>query len=144
MAVIHIITPEYLPARGGVGDYTRAVARGLSDAGEDVHVWCPSEGHGEPGDRFQVHPDLGRFRSVDLKHAGAALDKFPGPRRLLVQWVPHGFGYRAMNLHFCVWLWRRAAAGDHVELMVHEPYLAFWEGTWRQTAAAVVLATPRG
>jgi glycosyltransferase involved in cell wall biosynthesis len=43
-----------------------------------------------------------------------------------------------MNLRFCYWLWQRASRGDQVELMVHEPYLAFWEGTWRQNAAAVV------
>src|SRR5206468_6720533 len=107
VAVIHLITPEYLPKRGGVGDYTRAVARGLSDAGENVHVWCTSESRGEPGDRFPVHPEFGRFSARDLRRAGAALDRFPGPRRLLVQWVPHGFGYRAMNLGFCFWLWRR-------------------------------------
>src|SRR6266566_6876561 len=129
MALIHLITPEYLPHRGGVGDYTRAVACGLAKAGDDVHVWCSSEGHGESGDQFSVHPDLGRFSSGDLKHADTALNRFPAPRRLLVQWVPHGFGYRAMNLRFCLWLWQRASAGDAVELMVHEPYLAFWEGT---------------
>jgi glycosyltransferase involved in cell wall biosynthesis len=138
VAVIHIITPEYLPSRGGVGDYTRAVARGLTDAGEEVHVWCTAEGRGQPGDRFLVHPDFGHFSASDLKRAGAALNRFPAPRRLLVQWVPNGFGYKAMNLHFCFWLWQRASAGDDVELMVHEPFFAFWEGTWRQTAAAAV------
>ena len=137
MHLIHIITPEYLPDRGGVGDYVRGIARGLAEAGDDVHVWCKSGGHGEPGDRFLVHPDFGQFRASDLKHAGAALDRFPAPRRLLVQWVPHGYGYRAMNLRFCVWLWQRASAGDVVELMVHEPYLA-WGGSSRQMAAAVV------
>jgi hypothetical protein len=39
---------------------------------------------------------------------------------------------------FCLWLWKRARGGDEIELMVHEPYLAFWEGTWRQTAVAAV------
>jgi hypothetical protein len=42
-----------------------------------------------------------------------------------------------MNLGFCIWLWQRAAKGDVVELMVHEPFLA-WAGTWRQTAAAAL------
>ena len=136
--IIHIITPEYLPEHGGVGDYVRGVARGLAEAGDDVHVWCKSGGRGEPGDRFPVHPEFGGFSARDLKHAGEALDRFPAPRRLLVQWVPHAFGYRAMNLRFCVWLWQRASKGDAVELMVHEPYLAFWAGTWRQAAAAAV------
>ena len=45
-----------------------------------------------------------------------------------MQWVPHGFGYRSMNLGFCLWLRPRARSGDQVELMVHEPYLEF---SWR-------------
>jgi hypothetical protein len=42
-----------------------------------------------------------------------------------------------MNVPFCLWLKRRAEAGDCIELMVHEPYLEF-AGTWRQAAAAAV------
>lgn len=135
--VIHIITPEYFPERGGVGDYARGVARGLADAGDEVHVWCKSGSRGEPGDAFLVHPDFGEFTARDLTQAGAALDRYPAPRRILVQWVPHAFGYHAMNLRFCLWLWHRASTGDQVELMVHEPYLA-WRGTWRQAGAAAV------
>jgi glycosyltransferase involved in cell wall biosynthesis len=138
MAIIHLLTPEYAPKVGGVADYTRVVARGLADEGEDVHVWCSSDGKGSAGDRFTVHPDLGQFRGADLARAGKCLDAFPRPRRVIVQWVPHAYGFRAMNLGFCLWLWTRASRGDEIELMVHEPYLAFWEGSWRQTAAAMV------
>src|SRR6185436_6115778 len=61
------------------------------------------------------------------------------PRRLLVQWVPHGYGYRSMNLPFCLWLWKRAKfSHDHVELMVHEPFLAFREGSAKQDLVAAV------
>jgi glycosyltransferase involved in cell wall biosynthesis len=135
---IHIITPEYHPNCGGVADYTQQVARGLADAGDEVHVWAPANTSGVDGDRFVVHAELGSFRAADLAHADRLLDRFAPPRRLLVQWVPHGYGFRAMNLRFCLWLWTRARRGDQVEVMVHEPYLAFWEGTWRQTAAAGV------
>ena len=142
MPTLHILTPEYPPATGGVADYTRLIARRLAHAGEEVHVWCPSRttAHStrDGSEAFEVHSDLGTFRAADLVRAGLLLDRFAAPRRLLVQWVPHGYGFRAMNLGFCYWLWRRAFRGDHVELMVHEPYLAFWEGTWRQNAAAVV------
>ena len=135
---LHILTPEYPPTRGGIADYTEVIARALTQAGEDVHVWCPPNGSREPADGFHIHPELGEFRAADLARAGKLLDHFERPRRLIVQWVPHGYGFRAMNLYFCCWLWSRARNGDHVELMVHEPYLAFWEGTWRQSAAAVV------
>jgi hypothetical protein len=44
-----------------------------------------------------------------------------------------------MNLPFCFWLWRRAKLkGDRVELMVHEPFLAFGEGSRKQDAAALI------
>jgi len=87
----------------------------------------------------EVHPVLGKFSASDLKAAGRALDSFPQPRHLLVQWVPHGFGYKSLNLPFCLWLWQRAARhGDRVDLMVHEPSLPFEKGRWRQNAAALV------
>jgi hypothetical protein len=67
------------------------------------------------------------------------LDRFAAPRRLLVQWVPHGYGYQSMNVPFCLWLWNRAALRrDRIDIMVHEPYLAFGYGSWRQEAVAVV------
>src|SRR6185295_20387626 len=71
--------------------------------------------------------------------AGQGLDKFPAPRRLLVQWVPQGYGYRSLNLPFCLWLWHRARfKKDRVEVMVHEPFLAYGEGSPKQDLAAVV------
>lgn len=138
MGVIHLLTPEYPPKIGGVADYSRQVAHALAEAGEDVHVWCPVPGDGAAADRVAVHAELGTFEPADLARVGHLLDRFPSPRRLFVQWVPHGYGRRAMNIPFCFWLWRRASAGDQIELMVHEPYLHLWEGNWRQTAAAVV------
>jgi glycosyltransferase involved in cell wall biosynthesis len=137
--VRHLIAPEYPPRSGGVGDYVQQLAAALRQAGEEVHVWCPSV-NGAPAvsDSVYVHRDLGRFRPDDLRRVGEQLDRFPAPRRILVQWVPHGYGYRSMNLGFCLWLWNRARRGDEqIELMVHEAFLAF-EGSWRQYAAALV------
>jgi glycosyltransferase involved in cell wall biosynthesis len=137
MPFIHLVTPEYPPTIGGVGDYTRQVARGLADAGDDVHVWCPGGEEDRSERTVTVHRTLGGFGRADLQRTDAALRAFPAPRRILVQWVPHGYGRRAMNVPFCLWLGRRAAAGDRVELMVHEPYLEF-AGSWRQAMAAAV------
>jgi glycosyltransferase involved in cell wall biosynthesis len=137
----HLVTCEYPPAVGGVADYSREVAEGLAAAGDEVHVWCPavalgSVPPGRPG--VHLHPVLGAFRPGDLCHLDAALDAAAEPHRVLVQWVPHGYGYRSMNVRFCAWVWRRARRGSPIDLMVHEPYLAFHEGSWRQDAAAVV------
>jgi glycosyltransferase involved in cell wall biosynthesis len=44
-----------------------------------------------------------------------------------------------MNLSFCLWLRKRAVTyHDCVELMVHEPYLTFGEGSWKQSGVAAV------
>ena len=139
----HLITGEYPPQAGGVGDHTFLLATNLAAAGDEVHVWCPpAEGAARdvgfaPG--VFVHRELGRFAPADLRRVGRLLDEFGAPGRILVQWVPHGYGYRSMNLPFCVWLWKRAARRrDAVEVMVHEPYLTFGGGSWRQAGVAAV------
>jgi glycosyl transferase family 1 len=135
----HLVTSEFPPDVGGVSDYTWQLAGALAAAGDEVHVWCP----GEPRTSMagvEVHAALGTMSAADLRRVDAQLDACPGPRRLLVQWVPHGFGYRSMNLGFCLWLARRARAGDHVELMVHEPYMEF---SWRSPAHSAMAAVHR-
>lgn len=137
----HFITCEYPPRVGGVGDHTRLVAEGLAAAGDRVHVWCPAtDGASEESPRgVNVRRELGEFSPADLRRAGRMLDEFDAPRRLLVQWVPHGYGYRSMNVWLCLWLWARARVrGDEVTLVVHEPFLAFGEGSRRQDAVALV------
>ena len=135
-----MITSEYPPQAGGVSDYTYWVAAGLAADGDEVHVWCPACPGTQPQtERVVLHRELGAVTPADLRRVGQGLDRSPSPRRLLVQWVPHGYGYRSMNLAFCWWLWHRSAHhGDRVEIMVHEPYLAFRTGPWRQNAAALV------
>ncbi len=140
--VRHVITPEYPPQPGGVSDYTKQVAEGLAAEGEEVHVWCPSARTALPPEpdlgSIHVHRDLGRVMPADLKALDAKLNGFAAPRQILVQWVPHGYGRRSMNLPFCFWLWRRAKKhGDVVQVMVHEAFLTF-EGSWRQYGAALV------
>jgi glycosyltransferase involved in cell wall biosynthesis len=135
----HLITSEFPPQPGGVSDYTHLIGAGLAAAGDEVHVWCPpAEDEAPPADGVTVHRELGHFAPSDLRRVGRRLDEFEGPRTLLVQWVPHGYGYRAMNLPFCLWLRRRARQGDRVDLMVHEPFLDFRAGSWKQKGVAAV------
>lgn len=139
VVVWHLVTPEFAPRGGGVGDYTRLVADGLAEAGDEVHVWCPPVGELSAPTLAAIHHELGAIRPSDLRRVGRRLDAFSKPRHLLVQWVPHGYGCRSMNLPFCAWLWWRARVrGDRVDIMVHEPYLAFWEHRWRHAAVALV------
>ena len=134
----HIITSEYPPDVGGVSDYTRQVAEGLAHTGAEVHIWCPRPTSTRGPARVRVHATLGRIRPSDLRRVGDQLDEFDGPRRLLVQWVPHGFGYHSMNVWFCLWLLRRSMSGDVVELMVHEAYSDFRRGPLRHVVMACV------
>lgn len=141
MAERHLLTCEYPPRIGGVADHTRLVAEGLAAAGDMVHVWCPADVGEVPAlsAGVTVRRELGSFGPSDLRRVGRMLNCFAAPRRLLVQWVPHGYGYRSMNVWFCLWLCARAfVRGDEVTYIVHEPFLAFGEGSRRQDAVALV------
>ncbi|MEO6212386.1 MAG: glycosyltransferase family 4 protein [Vicinamibacterales bacterium] len=138
MSEWHVIASEYPPQIGGVSSYVASIAAGLGAAGHRVHIWCPpADGLRPEPAGVTVHGECGQFRPQDVRRVGRMLDGFTAPRRLLVQWVPHGFGYRSMNLGFCLWVRQRARKGDCVDLMVHEPFLAFG-GNWKQRAAAAV------
>jgi glycosyltransferase involved in cell wall biosynthesis len=101
----HILTGEYPPQPGGVGDYTRQLACGLAAAGDEVQVWCPpcvGPPPDDPGVRVRRLPDHFGPRSLVALHAAVAGGR--EPTRLLVQYVPHAFGFKGMNLPFCWWL----------------------------------------
>src|SRR5687768_10648647 len=104
----HIVTSEYPPQLGGVSGYARGVAVGLAAKGHPVHVWAPPGAEPRvPVPGIELHEDLGRFHRADLRRAGEAMDRLPGPRRLFVQWVPHGYGFLSMNVGFCLWVLQR-------------------------------------
>jgi glycosyltransferase involved in cell wall biosynthesis len=138
--VIHLITCEYPPVVGGVADHTQGLALALAAAGMSVHVWCPP-GEAPPAGAAGVHvhvlPD--HFGPRALRVLQRDLGTCSAPRRLFVQWVPHGYGRRSVNVPFCTWVLRRARVhGDRVEVMVHEPYLGFDRRRARQTGAALL------
>lgn len=114
----HLITGEYPPKIGGVGDYSQLVARGLAAAGDNVHVWTSAAPGCDTDDtKITVHRLPGHFGYRAL----AMLDRSIGQSaedRLLVQYVPHAFGFKAMNLPFCAWLFKRRRAQNVV--MFHE------------------------
>ena len=118
MAVWHLITGEYPPQPGGVSDYSRLVACGLAGAGDEVHVWapeCAAQLQGDDG--VVVHRLPGHFGPRALTALARSIDS-PGQSRMLVQYVPHAFGFKAMNLPFCFWLFGRRHRGTAV--MFHE------------------------
>jgi glycosyltransferase involved in cell wall biosynthesis len=106
----HLITGEYPPAIGGVGDYTRHLGEALSRCGDEVHVWTPpnSSSTNEAGP-IVVHrlPDYFGARSMLAMDRG--IDR-QSKSQVLVQYVPRAFGWKAMNLPLCIWLASRQYA----------------------------------
>ena len=136
MKVWHLVTPEFPPLPGGVSEHSRVLAAAAASRGRVVHVWTTPGAL--PAAGVHVHTTLGAFTRADLSRADAALDSYAAPRDLFVQWVPHGFGYRGMNVPFARWVARRAAKGDRVDVMVHEPFVDYFGGSWIQPARALV------
>ncbi len=115
----HVITGEYPPQPGGVADYTRLIARGLGEAGESVHVWAgPHEQRADEENGVTLHRLPNNFGLKGLAALRSSLAKFPAPRRILVQYVPHAFGFKGLNLLFCFWLLGRRE--DSIWIMFHE------------------------
>jgi glycosyltransferase involved in cell wall biosynthesis len=113
----HIITGEYPPQPGGVSDYTRLVAIELARAGDAVNVWAPAPDASESvEERIIVHRLPGHFGPSALRILDRALHATPG--RILVQYVPHAFGMKAMNLPFVMWLYARRKMD--IAVMFHE------------------------
>lgn len=116
----HIITGEYPPEGGGVADYTRLIARGLASAGDEVSVWAPGHHKAKIDDQgVRVHGLPGHFGPRTLQVLDHALRAARGDR-ILVQYVPHAFGFKAMNLPFCVWLLGLARRRSRIFIMFHE------------------------
>jgi len=150
----HIVIGDGTLQGGGMCAHMSLLADGLADglaggrtesasvgqARQDVHVWMPEKTElGARSAYLKIHRTLGRLSIGDLRRTGHALNRFPAPRRLLVYWVPHAYGYKSMNVPFCVWIWMRSLwHKDRVELMVQECFLSFKKGSWRQNAAALV------
>ncbi len=119
----HLITGEYPPQLGGVADYTRQLAQGLAAAGDDVIVWSPRVDRPTPcDDGVTVRRLPGHFGPAALVELDDALARSPG--RIVLQYAPHAFGWKAMNVPLCVWLWARSRGLD---VMFHEvayPFVA--------------------
>jgi glycosyltransferase involved in cell wall biosynthesis len=115
----NIITGEYPPHPGGVSDYTRLVAQGLADAGDDVRVWAPpvpgTDSSSQQNVRVNRLPD--RFGRRGLKILTQELER-DRTVRVLVEYVPHAFGMKAMNVPLCLTLLRRS--NIDITVMFHE------------------------
>jgi glycosyltransferase involved in cell wall biosynthesis len=139
----HIVTGEYPPDRGGVADYTASVAAVLAERGVDVHVWSAGAEVGSDEvvgpEGVTVHRLAGCFGPGGLARLDRALDRFPGPRTILIQYVPQLFGWKAMNVAFALWAWgRRLSRRDDVRVMFHEVAFPWVRRPLRRNGIALV------
>lgn len=132
----HLLSGEYPPMAGGVADHSRLLADALADAGEQVHVWAPGPRGVVKEGGVTVHRAPGRFSPGDLRTLTRELDACPGPRRLLLQYVPHALGLKAMNVPFCAWF--AARRQDERQVFLHEAvYPWSRHAPWRHQVLAV-------
>jgi glycosyltransferase involved in cell wall biosynthesis len=113
----NLITGEYPPKLGGVADYTRLVARGLAESDDEVHVWAPRGPEPKSDPRVTLHRLPDHFGPRGLAVLNHALNCGPSSRAV-VQYVPHAFGQKAMNMPFCLWLFGHRRL--RFDVMFHE------------------------
>ena len=134
----HIITGEYPLQPGGVGDYTYRLAKGLAEAGDGVHVWTPAHPFSVPAlQDVEVHllPQRFGFGWLIALHRG--IGRYREPSTILVQYVPHMYGWKAMNIAFCCWL--AFLRKSNVSVMFHEVAFPFRPGQpWKHDLLALV------
>lgn len=136
--VWHLLSPEYPPDCGGVGDYSALLAAALVEAEDEVHVWHPPARRSESIDprptRLRVHELPDRFGRASREVFDRAFTEAPGT--VLIQYVPNAFGLRGGNIPFCRWLLRIRRTGADVRVMFHEPFFYFgFERPWRNALA---------
>jgi glycosyltransferase involved in cell wall biosynthesis len=67
----------------------------------------------------------------------------PRPFEILVQYVPHAYGWKAMNVPFCAWLFRHRR--EHVSIMFHEAVFPLgWSQPFSHNVLGVVTRVMAG
>jgi glycosyltransferase involved in cell wall biosynthesis len=103
-----------------------------------VHVWTPAHRFPVPSLRdVEVHllPQRFGFRWLIALHRGIC--RYRQPSTILVQYVPHMYGWKAMNIAFCCWL--AFLRNSNVSVMFHEVAFPFRPGQpWKHDLLALV------
>jgi len=129
-----VITGEYPPTGGGVADHTHQLATKLAECGDDVRVWAPLVRPAAHTRGVEVRC-VPRFGPQSLLQVGAELHRNPRST-VLVQYAPHSFGFRGMNIGLCALLKR--VPRERVWIYFHEVRAPWLEGRLDQRAVGVV------
>ena len=124
---LHLVTPEFPPAPGGVAGHTSLLANGLRARGFPVVTWCGKGTYcSKDLERGWLRPELGNFNYSNLVRVGRTLLQEGGS--LLLQWVPQAFGVRGLNISFVAWIWYLSRKRLPVYVLFHELYNSFGVG----------------
>jgi glycosyltransferase involved in cell wall biosynthesis/precorrin-6B methylase 2 len=112
-----IITPEYPPLPGSIGDHSFRLAAALTAAGDEVELWIPPGPIAPPIPGVIVHVLPSNFRLDALRRLRTAIRELPAETRVLVQYAPTAFGMRGRNVPFALLLYLERHRG--IDLYFH-------------------------
>lgn len=130
----HLLTGEYPPTCGGIGQFVSVMADALADTGAEVHVWTPGGSPSLGPATVHILPDeFGPGTIVELE---AALQKTPG--RVVLHYTPNALGTRGANLRFCRWFALHGRQWPDTHVFFHEPFMYFGRQSLARNALALV------
>lgn len=133
-----ILSGEYPPEPGGVSDHSFNLTQSLRERNLPAIVLCGGYNGMAMEDGVEVHRVAGQFQPNNLSALAPALESWPGPRVVWVQYAPHAFGLRGMNLPLALWLaWRAWFHQDKVVAYFHEVAFPF-RGPWKHKLLSMV------
>lgn len=113
------MTGDYPPTPGGVADYTSLLAQELARRGEPCAVWTRGERGSERRGGVEINGVGASWDADALGRLRDGLLRTPSEARIVVQYVPHLYGRRAMNYPFVKTI-DAIAHRRPVEVMFHE------------------------
>jgi glycosyltransferase involved in cell wall biosynthesis len=137
---IGLVTGEYPPMQGGVGDYTARLARGLAALGVEAHVITSTRARPAPAPPPQIHPIVARWSFPSLLHL-RGLARSLHLDLLHVQYQAAAFGLAA-PIHFLPQVAGRPTVVTFHDLRV--PYLFPKAGRLRERAVTLLARRAAG
>ena len=151
---ILLISGEYPPMQGGVGDYTREMAREFAAQGHQASVLTPdvSSGHDSLPDAssgdgssggvhpWRVYPTIHNWRWGCWSQI-AALVRAIRPHVINLQYQAAVYDMRVPAINLLAWRWRRQAGFPPIVVTYHDlkpPYLFPKAGPLRRQAVRVL------
>ncbi len=140
----HFITPEYPPTHGGVADHSAMLAAAIADRGIQATVWYPvaaalsATPPDSTGKQVRLQPLPFGFSPHGLVELSRRLGTPSAERVICIHYVPHGYGYKAMNVPFAMWVYWRSWRGDDIRILFHEVIFPWVRSPLRQNLLAAV------